>query len=831
MRLFQFLFICSLFCSSAHAQTDIELSLDVHSILSENCFHCHGPDANARQADLRLDEKESAFADLGGYAAVVPGDAEASELYRRVSSSDDEERMPPVDSKLKLSPAEVKQIKNWIAAGAPWYGHWAYQPLQRPAVPEIAANGQIGGDAAHWPRNEIDYFILARLQREQLAPSPEADKHRLLRRVTLDLTGLPPTLAEIDAFLADESDDAYEKVVDRLLASPRYGERMVWDWLDAARYADSNGFQGDPERTMWPWRDWVVNAMNANMPFDEFTVEQLAGDLIPDATVAQRIATGFNRNHMFNGEGGRIAEETRVENVLDRVEATATVWMGLTMTCARCHDHKYDPFTQQEYYRLFAFFNNTSENGSAGPRSGQIAPTVEYRTRRDQERLRQLEAEIEQAAADVQRAERERFPQLANDPADGELPAQVVDQLKRGPADRDSSGTDTLIKYFKETDADYVELLEKYRSAYQRRDRLRGGLAQVMIMDEREEPRDTFVLVRGLYNKRSEQVTAGVPAALPPLNTGFANRMALARWLVSAEHPLTSRVIVNRMWQMFFGRGLVASPENFGVQGEKPTHPELLDWLAAEFLADWNVKRMQRLIVTSATYRQTSKVHPDLRERDPENRLLARGPRFRLPSWMLRDQALAIGGLLVGVIGGPPVKPYQPAGIWAEATFGKKRYEQDHGAKLYRRSLYTFWRRIIGPTMFFDSSKRQTCEVKISRTNTPLHALSTLNDVTYVEAARVLAQHVMTDVDAAGERIALAFRKATARGPNSGELDVLLRRLAKLQQHFDAHTESATSLLEVGESPRDESLRAAEHAAYTAVCLLILNLDETLTKE
>lgn len=738
--LFQFLFILSVFCSSAHAQSDVELSRDVHSILSENCFHCHGPDANARQADLRLDEKESAFADLGGYAAVVPGDVLASELYRRISTANDDERMPPVDSKLQLLPEQVEQIRKWIQADAPWYGHWAYQPIQRPAVPGIDSTGRIRGTIAHWPRNEIDHFILAQLQHENVSPSPEAAKERLLRRVTLDLTGLPPTLEDIDEFLADESVDAYDKAVDRLLASPRYGERMVWEWLDAARYADSNGFQGDPERTMWPWRDWVVSAMNANMPFDQFTVEQLAGDLIPDATVTQRIATGFNRNHMFNGEGGRIAEETRVENVLDRVEATATVWMGLTMTCARCHDHKYDPFTQQEYYQLFAFFNNTSENGSPGSRAGQIAPTVEYRTHKDQ--------------------------------------------------------------------------------------------ARVMIMDEREEPRDTFVLSRGLYNKPNDKVTAGVPAALPSLNGKSADRMALARWLVSAEHPLTSRVIVNRMWQMFFGRGLVPSAENFGVQGEKPSHPQLLDWLAIEFIeSDWNVKRTHRLIVSSATYRQTSKVRPDLRELDPENRMLARGPRFRLPSWMLRDQALAMSRLLVGVVGGPPVKPYQPAGIWAEATFGKKRYEQDYGAKLYRRSLYTFWRRIVGPTMFFDSSKRQTCEVKISRTNTPLHALSTLNDVTYVEAARVLAQDVMTNVDTASARVALAFRMATARRPTKGEMDVLVRRLAELQQHFVANTESAESLLQVGESPRDESLTAGEHAAYTAVCLLIMNLDETLTKE
>ena len=562
--------------------------------------------------------------------------------------------------------------------------------------------------------------------------------------MSLDLIGLPPTPEEVDAFVADESPQAYERLVDRLLDSPHYGERMAWPWLDAARYADTGGYQGDPTRSMWPWRDWVVAALNSNMPFDRFTVEQIAGDLLPNPTPEQRLATGFHRNHMHNSEGGRIAEETRVENVFDRVETTGTVWLGLTLQCARCHDHKFDPTSNDDYFAFFDFFNQTSEAGKTD-RSIAVPPAMDYET-----------------------------PE--------------------------------------------------------------HGTVKVMVMDVRESPRETFVLSKGLYNSVTDRkMTAGVPGMLPPLpeqpEGQRQTRLDLARWLVSPENPLTARVIVNQYWQLFFGRGIVSTPSDFGLQGAQPSHPDLLDWLAVEFVeSGWDVKHIHRLIVTSETYRQSSRVTEAALQQDPQNLLLGRAPRYRMPSWMLRDQALAASGLLRPTLGGPPVKPYQPDGIWSEATFGKIRYEADSGEKLYRRSLYTFWRRIVGPTMFFDAAKRQTCEVKPNLTNTPLHALTTLNDSTYVEAARVLARRVMTQHDKPSKRITQAFRILTAREPEPDELQLLERRLSSYVEEFRTSPEAATQLLSVGASERDESLDAAEHAAYTTLINTMMNLDEVLAK-
>ena len=806
-------------------EPDVQLARDVRSILSENCFHCHGPDASAREADLRLDRREDLFSDRGGYAVVTDGSLEDSELFQRITSDDVDLKMPPADAKLSLRRDQIDTIAEWIKSGAAWNEHWAYDPVRRPIVPvAIADSMDLNYEG---PRNAIDFFILSRLSDVGLKPSPPATKHRLLRRVSLDLTGLPPELSDLDAFLADTAPGAYRRAVDRLLASPSYGERMVWEWLDAARYADSSGFQGDPERTMWPWRDGVVQALNANMSFDQFTIEQLAGDLLPDATQAQRIASGFNRNHMHNGEGGRIAEETRVENVFDRVETTATVWMGLTWTCARCHGHKYDPFTQEDYYRLAAFFNNTSENG--GGRGGQNAPVMTYRTARDHATIAAANQRLDEVSASLAVAEAEQFTALADHES---TPDKVRDQLRRPPIERDVGAIDELLKYFQESHPDYARQLGDHKSARQRRDELLARGPKVMIMDELTEPRETFILSRGLYNKRGRKVTADVPVALPPLGSAAQNRLSLAKWLVTPDHPLTSRVIVNRIWQSFFGRGLVASTENFGVQGEKPTHPDLLDWLAVEFIeSGWDVKRLHRLIVNSATYRQTSQVRADLLERDPRNVYLARGARYRLPSWVLRDHALAVSGLLVDSMGGPSVKPYQPDGIWAEATFGKKKYQQDGGANLYRRSMYTFWRRIVGPPMFFDSSKRQTCEVKTALTNTPLHALNMLNDVTYIEAARTLAQQVLAICDLPSTGISHAFRRVTARVPTDDELTMLVNRFHDLRDRFSDDRAAARDLLTVGASPRDKSLDQSDHAAMTSICLLLLNLDETLTHE
>jgi mono/diheme cytochrome c family protein len=823
------------------ADPPVNFARDVLPILSDHCFACHGPDAKARKADLRLDVKDEALRKES--PVIVPGKSGESELVRRVSSDDESEVMPPPRFKKPLTPAEVATLRRWIDQGAPWGKHWS---LEKPVRPEPPRSRDREGAA--WVRNPIDAFVLARLEREGLKPSPEADKLTLIRRVTLDLTGLPPTPDEVDAFLADKSPNAYEKVVDRLLASPRYGERMVWEWLDAARYADTNGYQGDSERTMWPWRDWAVKALNADMPFDEFTVEQLAGDLLPNATLDQKIATGFLRNHAINGEGGRIPEENRIEYVFDMTETVGTVWLGLTLTCCRCHDHKYDPITQREYYGLFAFFNQTPVTGGGG--DPQTKPVVEVKTPEDAAKLKAVREKAAAAAKEVEALEAAVFPRINKTrPASEsvrarELPKEVRDALKPAAGQRSRGQLSELEKHFTKSEPKYAEKLKALAAAVAARDEANRRIPRVMVMEDQAKPRDTFVLTKGLYNKPADKVSAGVPASLPPLPDGAPrNRLTLARWLVSPENPLTARVVVNRYWQRFFGVGLVKTVEDFGVQGERPGNPELLDWLACEFMSPtkpgdgrplaspWSLKHLVRLIVTSATYRQSSKVTPALAERDPENRLLARGPRFRMPSWMIRDQALAASGLLVERLGGPPVHPYQPPGVWEEATFGLKKYPQGHGDDLYRRSVYTFWRRIIGPTMFFDSAARQTCTVKQTRTNTPLHALATLNDITYVEAARALAQRAMLAETDDGKRVELAFRLVLARRPTAEEAKVLLAGLGRLRQQYAADPAAAKKLLAVGESKRDETLAPVEHAALTGLCLTILNTDEALTKE
>ncbi|MBI1903669.1 MAG: PSD1 domain-containing protein [Planctomycetia bacterium] len=811
------------------AKSPVDFNRDVRPILSDNCFKCHGPDENVRQVELRLDAKEGLFRTKDGVTVVAPGKSGESELVRRITSTDDGERMPPPDSDRKLSPAQIELLRRWVEEGAKWQQHWAFEPPKRPPIPAVKNTA--------WPRGDIDRFILARLEREGFQPAPEAAKETWLRRVTLDLTGLPPALDEIDAFLADGSAGAYEKVVDRLLASPRYGERMAWDWLDAARYADSNGYQGDGNRTMWPWRDWVVKALNDNVPFDRFTIEQLAGDLLPESTLDQRVATGFCRNHMINGEGGRIPEENRIEYIFDQTETLGTIWLGVTIGCSRCHDHKFDPFTRKDYYGLFAFFNNTPVDGGGG--SGQTAPVVEVASPDDTARLDELRKKIEEIAPHVVEIEKELFPREEGKPAAEsekatDLPENVKNEWKKEPAGRAVDALREAAKHFESQNADYAKLLSELSGAIEQRSSVRGRIPKVMVMQELPQPRETFVLERGAYNKPTEKVALAVPAALSAFPGGAPqNRLGLAKWLVSPEHPLTARVTVNRVWQQFFGTGLVKTVQDFGVQGERPVNPELLDWLAVDFVeSGWNVKRLVKQIVLSAAYRQSSKATKALLERDPENRLLARGPRHRLPSWMLRDQALFVSGLLVDKLGGPSVKPYQPPGIWEEASFGFIKYDQDHGEALYRRSLYIFWRRIVGPTMFFDVASRQVCTVQASRTNTPLHALVTLNEVTFVEAARKMAERVMNSGGAsAGERVGYAFRLATGRRPTERERGVLIESLARQMREFSANTEGAKKLLSAGESPRDETLGAAEHAAYTGLCNLILNLDEVLSKE
>jgi len=762
------------------------------TILKASCVSCHG--ASQQGGGLRLDSRAALLKGGVGGAAAVPGRAKDSLLVKRVKGAHGGLPRMPLGF-APLTDAQVAALERWVDAGAPWpeggttSKHWAYVPPKRPAVPKVKN--------AAWVRNPIDAFVLARLEKEGLKPSPQADRVTLLRRLSLDLIGLPPTPAEVDAFLADTRPDAYERQVDRLLASPHYGERMALPWLDAARYADSNGFQQDGDNHQWVWRDWVVRALNANMPFDRFTVEQLAGDLLPNATLDQKIASGFNRNHLLNGEGGAIAEEQRHVILFDRVDVTATNWLGSTVACAQCHDHKYDPTTQRDYYRLLAFFNNVPESGvpSGGGQYRIADPWVYAGT--PAQRATAAAREAEAAAAEA-RAKRLGTP----------------------------------------------EAQARAEAARRARDEYRATTPRAMVMSD-ARPRPTRLLARGDYRGATgEPLAPGVPDFLPPLwpaagEDRTANRLDLAWWLVSPEHPLTARVQVNRHWQLFFGAGLVRTSEDFGLQGEKPSHPELLDWLAVEFRdggGGWDVKRLHRLIVTSATYRQSSRGTPALRARDPENRLLARAARFRLPSPLLRDVALATGGLLDRRIGGKPVYPYQPKTIWDGLSITKERdftYPQSTGRDLYRRSLYTFWRRTVAPANMFDTSARQTCVVRRPVTSTPLHALTTMNDPTWVEAGRALAERVLTEPKVSGDdaRLVDAFRRVCARRPTPEEVAVLRRTLARARTAYRADPKAAASLLAVGASPRDTRLDAAEHAAWATVCHALFNLDEALTRE
>ena len=1026
----------------------VEFDRDIRPILSQNCFTCHGPDERQRQVNLRLDTREGIFADRGGYQVVVPENPQDSRLMQRVGAEYPAQRMPPPGSGKELKPDQIRLLRAWIEEGAKWRQHWAFSPPRRPEPPAV--------QASHRVRNPIDTFILERLEREALKPSPPADPTTLIRRVTLDLTGLPPTPSEVDAFLADPSPDAYESLLDRLLASPRYGERMAWRWLEAARYADTNGYQSDGERYMWRWRDWVINAFNQNMPFDQFTVEQIAGDMLPAATLDQKIASGFNRNHSGNGEGGIIPEEYAVEYVVDRVDTTSTVWLGLTMGCARCHDHKYDPITQKEFYQLFAFFNNVPEKGNAN-KHGNSPPMIKAPTPEQQIDLQELEqklaaaeqrfsdlnSEIETAQAkwemtlprnqtldwtttrglvaryrldgnldgelsekpedypgaqflegeavfvpgrlgeagafdgkrfidagdigqfgffdkfslsawvyltdssggtilsrmddtdeshgyslevkegrihltlSVRRLDDALLVQTAESLApgqwhhvlatyDGSRVASGVTLYVDGRAQRLEILLDSLNQSFKTDEplrigarggpekrlhgylddvrlyavpleAEEAAILVSFRSidkiaaisvsdrtpqqaarlrrcflerhsppsirrAWQdliqsqaRRDEFFGKIPTTMVMAEREIPRDTFILQRGEYDKPSEKVTANVPSVLPSLpSSKKKDRLALARWLVDPANPLTARVAVNRIWQMLFGAGLVKTVEDFGTRGEPPTHPQLLDWLATEFIrSGWDLKALHKTILMSATYRQSSRATPATRKIDPSNQLLARGPRLRLSAEMIRDQALFSSGLLVEQHGGPSVRPYQPPGVWKELS-DSGGYTQDSGESLYRRSLFTFWKRTIPPPLMgtFDAATRETCVVRETRTNTPLQALTLLNDITFVEAARVLAQRMLREGGAtASDRIGLGFRLVTARRPNTRELAVLLDGLEYHLTDSRKDPGAALDLTSIGETPRDEELEVTELAAYTAVANLILNLDETVTKQ
>jgi len=764
--------VCGVILAGGSAAADerrVRFNRDIRPILAESCCACHGPDSTAREADLRLDDAKDVLRARDGYSVLVPGKPEESELFRRIVATDESERMPPAEHGDPLDAGEVELVRRWIEQGAEYEKHWSFLTPECPETPAVRSAG--------WGRNVIDRFVLARLEKEGMAPSGEADRAALIRRVTLDLTGLPAKPEEVDAFVADNAPDAYERLVDRLLASPRYGEQMAVEWLDAARYSDSGGYQGDIPRTMWPWRDWVVRALNENMPYDRFTIEQLAGDLLPNPTPDQIVATGFNRNHRINDEDGIILEEFRTEYVADRVDTTATTWLGLTVGCARCHDHKFDPITQKDYYRFFAYFNSIDESGRG---HGNTQPLYFFDPA--------IRPEIERIDA--------RLLEL-KDPAQGEY-------------------------------NEVTELKEK------RRELLEESVT-TMVMRDLPEPRKTFVLERGSYDAHGDEVTPGTPESLPSgSREAQPNRLGLARWIADPGNPLTARVAVNRYWQSFFGMGLVATPEDFGTRGELPSHPELLDRLATEFVrSGWDVKHVHRLIVTSATYRQASAASKEQYERDPENRLLARGPRHRLSAEAVRDQALAAAGLLVERVGGPPVKPYQPAGLWKELVSFAPEYEQSTGGDLYRRSLYTFHRRTVPPPAMaaFDQPSRETCSVRRSRTNTPLQALVVMNDPTYVEAADRLAKRAMTESADPVGRIEAMYRAVLARRPTEAELRLLTDALRFRERQTEEDRNLAADFVAAEDSSASAGGETPGLADYAAVASLILNLDEALTKE
>jgi mono/diheme cytochrome c family protein len=777
---------------AADAAMKVDFSRDIRPLLSDRCFQCHGPDEKNRRAAFRLDQEKSALGTAeSGEHPIVRGKPEASELIRRITAPAADERMPPLDSNKTLSKNEIELLRRWIKEGAEWKQHWAFVRPVRPAEPSVK-------DASS-ARNSIDRFVLARLEAEGLKPSPAASREALIRRVSFDLIGLPPTPKEIDDFLADRSEQAYERLVDRLLASPHYGEWMAVQWLDGARFADTNGYQNDFARDMSPWRDWVIQAYNNNMRYDEFVVEQIAGDLLPRAAQSQKVATGFLRNNRSVTEAGSIEAEWRTENLVDRVETTSDVMLGLTMGCARCHDHKYDPITQRDFYRFMAFLNSTKDKGFYNETRGNTGPVVQVIQPAQQRRIDELNAAIAKAQ-------------------------QAVAAAK--------AGTDAQIAEWKKN----LAKLRAEKDDYQKK----MAAATVMVLEEMEKPQPTYLLKRGQYDApdKSQALEPGVPSFLPPLPKGAPpNRLGLARWLVEPANPLVARVEANRLWLQFFGLGLVATPDNLGFQGDPPANPQLLDWLATELMRlNWDIKALQREIVLSSTYRQASAISADLAKHDPENRLLARGPRHRLSAEAIRDNALAAAGLLSLKIGGRSVMPYQPPGLWEELAGGAGQgpYKQDTGEDLHRRSLYTYRKRTVPhpTTSTFDAPTWEFCTAKRSRTNTPLQALALLNDETYVEAARAIAQRMMleggSEVD---QRLRYGFRLTTGRQPGAKEIKRLTSAYARYYEAFQHNSASAQALLTVGELRADAKLDKAKLAAYATIASILLNLDETITKQ
>ena len=734
----------------------ISYNFNIRPILSDKCFKCHGPDANKRQANLRLDIPENAFGALKddpGKHALVPGDPGASEVYRRITTTDSGDMMPSVKSNLKpLTPFEVKLIKKWIQQGAKYETHWAFVPPKSPAVPEV--------DDKTWPKNPIDNFVLHKQEQKGFKPNPEADKERLLKRLCFDLNGLPPDIATMDRFLADKRPDAYERMVDELMARPAYGEKMALHWMDVSRYADSHGYQDDNYRTQWPWRDWVIHAYNENLPYKDFITWQLAGDLMPNHTKEQLLATGFNRNHKITEEGGVIDEEYRISYVTDRTNTFGKALLGVTLECAHCHDHKYDPFSQKEYYQIFSFFNSVKEPG------------------------------IQSTVGGPETYAKRPMMQISND------------------------DVKSILKFVNKIDT---------------------GKLIVSVMGDSEVYRKTYILKRGAYDSHGDEVQPGTPKSILPFNNNYPkNRLGLAEWVFNDQNPLTARVYVNQIWEEFFGRGIVKTLGDFGMQGDLPSNPQLLDWLAVDFKTHgWDMKRLVKEIVMSATYRQSAVITPDKLKNDPDNVLLARGPRYRLPAEFIRDMVLASSGLLNRTIGGPSVNPYQPPGLWESTTSGRGQlasYRQVHGANLYRRGMYTLIKRTSPPVemAIFDASNRDQCEVQRLRTNTPLQALEMMNDPTMLESARVLAAKLLQDNNSSQAKIFTAFRRIICRKPTEKEMSILNAYYA--DQLRAINKKDAEKLLAVGESPIPAGVDKINLAAMMKVIDTIYNLEEAITK-
>ena len=827
------------------AAEEIDYRRDVLPILSNHCWTCHGPDEKSRKAKLRLDAQDAAFTPRkNGNPPIVPGKPDASELIARVTSKDSDLVMPPVEFKKPLTAQQKITLQKWIAGGAKFAQHWAFVPPKRGEPPVSRFNGH----------NAIDAFVFARLEREGLTPSPEAGRAVWLRRVTLDLTGLPPTSNELDAFHNDTSPDAYAKVVDRLLASPRHAERMAMQWLDAARYADTNGYNNDELRTMWPWRDWVIGAFARGMPYDQFLTEQLAGDLLPNATVAQRVATGFNRNHVLTTEGGIIEAEYQAEYVADRVHTASTVFMAMSVQCARCHDHKFDPISQKDFYRFAAFFNTVPDRvvgygrGSvrmAEPLLKVPSPEQQAELAKLNQRRGELESALRQRAtvvdADLAKWEKSLKPgefSIAvplQSVATGLALAGLKDVFATPPEKRTAVQQAMWRQYFLDrVDPETRKLKAELAELPGKTTAIENAIPTTMVMQDLEQ-RKTFLLIRGQYDKKGEEVQPGVPGGLFAVPTSAPkNRLDLARWLTNPDHPLTARVAVNRWWEMLFGVGLVETSEDFGIQGAPPSHPELLDWLATELVrTGWNPRSILKLMVLSATYRQSSRVTPTLLERDPRNHLLTRGPRYRLPAEMVRDQALFVSELLKETIGGPSVKPYQPEGLWEDVSVERREtYTPDYNGGLYRRSLYTFWKRTCPPPGLstFDAPDRETCVVRRARTNTPLQALALMNDPTYIESARKLAERVIAINPNDEARIPFAWELMLCREPNAEEVKIMRGIYQSAFSRYTKEPQHAEKLLKVGHSPRDPKTNPIELAAWTVVMSALLNLDEVISK-